>query len=124
MNAWFRVVGFPQFMYWVNGLQFDAAEFKDYCAANFITPLNSSSCFPKSNGLAEAAVKRVKYLLLKLDNYSNFVKKLYEMQSLHSSWYTLSPAEKKINRHFRTKLSTLKSFFDLVVHAGRKQFLV
>jgi hypothetical protein len=52
-----------------NGPQFDAAEFKDYCAANIITPLNSSKCFPISNGLAEAAVKSVKYLLLKSDNY-------------------------------------------------------
>jgi hypothetical protein len=74
MNAWFRGVGFPQFIYLDNGPQFDAAEFNDYWAANFITPLNSSACFPKSNGLAEAAVKSVKYLLLKWDNKSNFEK--------------------------------------------------
>jgi hypothetical protein len=40
-------------------------------------------------------VKSVKYLLLKSDNYSDFEKKLYEMQKVPSSWGTLSPAEKK-----------------------------
>jgi transposase InsO family protein len=68
MSAWFCGVGFPQYVYSDNRPQFDDAEFKDYCAANFITPLNSSACFPKSNGLAKAAVKSVKYLLLKADN--------------------------------------------------------
>jgi hypothetical protein len=34
MNAWFRGVGFPQYVYSDNGPQFDAAEFKDYYAAN------------------------------------------------------------------------------------------
>jgi hypothetical protein len=58
MNAWFGRVGFPQYVYLDNGPQFVAAEFKDYCAANFIRTLNSSACFPKSNCLAEAVDKK------------------------------------------------------------------
>jgi transposase InsO family protein len=83
MNAWFLAVGFPQFIYSDNGPQFDAAEFKDYCAANSITYLNSYACFPKSNGLAEAAVKSIKYLLLKSDIYSNFEKKFTQHIRTH-----------------------------------------
>jgi hypothetical protein len=39
---------------------------------NVIIPLNGSACFLKSNGLAEAVVKSVKYLFQKSDNYSDF----------------------------------------------------
>jgi transposase InsO family protein len=59
MNAWFREVGFPQYVYSDSGPQFNAAKFKDYCAEHYITPLVSSACFPQSNGLAEAALKSV-----------------------------------------------------------------
>jgi hypothetical protein len=47
------------------------------------------------------------------------------MHSGPSSRDTLSPAEKKFNRRFRTKMPTLDLFFDPIMHvAGRKQFLV
>jgi transposase InsO family protein len=125
ITAWFRSVGFPQYVYSDSGPQFKAAKFKDYCAKHYITPLVSSACFPQSNGLAEAAVKSVKYLLLKSDNYSDFEKKLYEMQSVPSSGGTLSPAEKFFNRRFCSYMPTLDPLFDPILQVvGRKQFLV
>jgi transposase InsO family protein len=81
MNAWFHGVGFPQYVYLDSGPQFNAAKFKYYFAKHYITPLVSSACFPKSNVLAKALVKSLKYLLLKSENYSGFEKKLYNMQS-------------------------------------------
>jgi hypothetical protein len=68
IDTWFHGVGFPQYIYSDSRPQFNAAKCKDYCAKRFITPIVSSACFPQSNGLAEAAVKRVKYLLLKSEN--------------------------------------------------------
>jgi hypothetical protein len=49
IDTWFHGVGFPQYIYLDSGPQFNAAEFKDYCAKHFIKPLVSSACFPQSN---------------------------------------------------------------------------
>jgi hypothetical protein len=76
IDTWFHGVGFPQYA---------AAEFKEYSKGHHITPLVSSACFPKSNGLAESAVKWAKYLLLKSDSYMDFENRLYEMQNIPSS---------------------------------------
>jgi hypothetical protein len=80
------------------GPQFNAAKFKYYYAKHYITPLVSS---PRSNGLAEAAVKSVKYLLLKSENYIDFANKLYDMQSVPSFGGMLSPLKKKIIADFK-----------------------
>jgi hypothetical protein len=85
----------------------------------------SSACFPKSNGLAESAVKSAKYLLLKSDSYMDFENRLYEMQNIPSSGDTLSPAEKFFKRRFRTSLPTLDPFFNPIQinsKEGRKLF--
>jgi hypothetical protein len=94
IDTWFHGVGFPQYIYLYSGPRFNTAKFKDYCDKRFIMPLVSSACFPQSNGLAEAAVKSIKYLLLQSENYTDFENKLYDMQSIPSSGVTLSPAEK------------------------------
>jgi transposase InsO family protein len=94
-----------------SGPQFNATEFKDYCDKHYITPIVSTVCFPLSNGLAEAAVKSVKYLLLKSENYIDFENKLYDMQSIPLSGGTSSPAEKNITCQFLTHMPTLDSFF-------------
>jgi transposase InsO family protein len=103
-------VGFPQYIFSDRGPQFAAAEFKEYCKGHHIIPLVSLACFPKSNGLAESAVKSAKYLLLKSDSYMDFENRLYEMQNIPSSGDTLSPAEKFFKRRFRSNLPTLVRF--------------
>jgi hypothetical protein len=79
IDTWFHGMGFPHYLFSDSGLQFAAAEFKEYCKGHHITPLVSSACFPKSNGLAERAVKSAKYLLLKSHSYMDFENRLYEM---------------------------------------------
>jgi hypothetical protein len=122
IDTWFHGVGFPQYIYWDIGPQFNAAEFKNYCEKHFITPLVSSACFPQTNRLAESAVKAAKYLLLKSDNYTDFENKLYDLQNINSSGDTLSPAEKFFKRRFCTHL---QPFFNSIMHEeGRKQFKI
>jgi transposase InsO family protein len=118
-------VGFPQYIFSDRGPQFVAAEFKEYCKGHHIIPLVSLACFPKSNGLAESAVKSAKYLLLKSDSYMDFENRLYEMQNIPSSGDTLSPAEKFFKRRFRSNLPTLDPFFNPIqINEGRKRFKI
>jgi hypothetical protein len=111
------MIGYPQYIYSDNGPQFDSKEFKDYCNGHFITPLNSSPLHAQSNGLLEAAVKAVKYLLIKSDNFADFEARLYELQALPSSGKTSSPAELFYKRSFQTKLKTLADFYNPLVAA-------
>jgi hypothetical protein len=111
INGWFKILGYTQYIYSDNGPQFDSREFKDYCNGHFITPLNSSPLHAQSNGLSEAAVKAVKYLLIKSDNFADFEARLYELQAF-SSGKTSSPAELFYKRSFRTKLPTLANLYD------------
>jgi hypothetical protein len=120
INGWFKTIGYPQYIYSDNGPQFDSKEFKDYCDGHFITPLNSSPLHAQSNGLSEAAVKAVKYLLIKLDNFADFEARLYELQAVPSSGKTSSPAELFYKCSFQTKLPTLADFYDLSLFAKRQ----
>jgi hypothetical protein len=117
INGWFKMIGYPQYIYSDNGPQFDSKEFKDYCNGHFITPLNSSPLHAQSNGLLEAAVKAVKYLLIKSDNFADFEARLYELQALPSSGKTSSPAKLFYKRSFQTKLPTLADFYNPLVAA-------
>jgi transposase InsO family protein len=125
IDTWFHGVGFPQYIFSDSGPQFDAAEFKEYCKKHHIIPLVSSACFPRSNGLAESAVKSAKYLLLKSDSYMDFENRLYEMQNIPSG-DTLSPAEKFFKRRFSLNLPTLDPFFNPIQinKQGRKPFKI
>jgi hypothetical protein len=93
-----------------NGPQFENREFKDYCNGHFIAPLNSSPLHAQSNGLSEAAVKAVKDLLIKSENFADFEARLYKLQAVPSSGKTNSPAELFYKRSFQTKLLTLAIF--------------
>jgi transposase InsO family protein len=127
IDTWFQGVGYPQYIFSDSGPQFAAAEFKGYCKGHHITSLVSSACFPKSNGLAESAVKLAKYLLLKSDSYMDFENRLYEMQNIPSAGDTLSPAEKFFKPRFRTNLPTLDPFFNPIQinsEEGRKRFKI
>ena len=54
--------GFPTHITSDGGPQF-RSEFTQFCVSNFITHTKSSAYHQQSNGLAEAGVKNVKYLL-------------------------------------------------------------
>ena len=66
-----------------------------------MNPLN-----PRSNGLAELAVKVAKHLLSKSDNYNDFHKRLLSWRNVPSANEKLSPAEKFYGRRQRDGLPT------------------
>ena len=64
LNLWFWEFGFPKNIRSDGGPQF-RNEFEEFCRANGINKQLSSPYNPQSNGLAEAAVKQMKFLLKK-----------------------------------------------------------
>lgn len=64
--GWFWEYGFPVYIKSDNGPQF-RQRFGEFCRSFHIRHNTSSSYHPRSNGLAEAAVKSMKSLLKKLD---------------------------------------------------------
>ena len=66
LSKMFNTFGWPKIIRSDNGPQF-RGPFVTFCVNHNITHETSSPHNPKSNGLAEAGVKSVKYLLLKTD---------------------------------------------------------
>ena len=65
LTAWFRWAGYPASIRTDGRAQF-RGQFKAYCGQNGINHELSSPYHPESNGHSEAAVKNIKYLLLKV----------------------------------------------------------
>ena len=63
LNSWFVEYGYPEYIRTDGGPQF-RRDFKAYCDKHYITHELSSPYNPESNGLAEAAVKNMKSLIL------------------------------------------------------------
>jgi transposase InsO family protein len=63
--GWFWEFGFPRRLKSDNGPQF-RGQFVEFCGRSHILPETSAPYNPRSNGLAEAAVKSVKFLLGKV----------------------------------------------------------
>ena len=64
LEQWFNDFGWPTHIRTDGGPQF-RSEFKEFCAAHGITHELSSPYNPESNGLAEAAVKNLKGIVLR-----------------------------------------------------------
>ena len=64
LESWFNDFGWPTHIRTDGGPQF-RSEFKQFCAAHGIQHELSSPCNPESNGLAEAAVKNLKSIVLR-----------------------------------------------------------
>ena len=85
LQSIFYEYGFPSSIMTDNGPQFRDT-FKKFCNSHSIKCIHSSPYFPQSNGLAEAAVKNCKYLLMKCQgNFELFKKKLLELRATASS---------------------------------------
>ena len=63
LNSWFVKYGYPENIHTDGGPQF-RRDFKVYCDKHYIHHELSSPYNPESNGLAEAAVKNTKSLIL------------------------------------------------------------
>ena len=106
LSKMFNTFGWPRIIRSDNGPQF-RGPFVTFCVNHNITHETSSPHNPKSNGLAEAGVKSVKYLLLKTDK----AKEDFEY-ALHSWRNTpredgTSPAQIMFGRRQNTHLPTL-----------------
>ena len=106
LDRWFLEFGYPYVIVSDNGPQF-RTDFKDYCTANNIIHSPSSPYNPRSNGLAESAVKNAKYLLQKSDNFSDFQRRLMAWRNTPSANSIESPAEKFFYRRQRATLPAL-----------------
>ena len=64
LASWFNVLGWPATIRSDGGPQF-CGPFREWCERNHIVHELSASYNPKSNGLAESAIKNVNFLLAK-----------------------------------------------------------
>ena len=106
LDRWFLDFGYPFIIISDNGPQF-RDEFKDYCLKHNIIHSTSSPYNPRSNGLAESAVKSAKYLLRKSDNFKDFQHRLQAWRNMPSANSSFSPAEKFFSRRQRADLPSL-----------------
>ena len=111
IERWFLEFGYPLIIMSDNGPQF-RTDFTAYCSAKHIRHVTSSPYNPRSNGLAESAVKTAKYLLQKSDNFADFQRRLLAWRNLPLSGSALSPNELFFNRQVRTDLPVLKKVSD------------
>jgi transposase InsO family protein len=109
MQTWFRTFGYPQFIRSDGGPCF-RTEFIEFCQKYRITHELSSAYNPESNGLAEAAVKNVKYLLYKCKlEHQSFEEALSEFH--HTPRDTgFSPSELFFKRKVKGILPSVTNF--------------
>ena len=103
LDEWFSFLGYPAVIRSDGGPQFRGL-FKDWCAERSIRHETSSPYNPNSNGLAEAAVKNVKALLLKCaSSQEDFRAALLEWRNTPRA-DGVSPSQAFFGRRQRTKL--------------------
>ena len=107
---WFQDFGFPRGMRTDNGPQF-RDRFAAFCREHYIVLDNSSPYHSQSNGLAEAAVKNIKFLLEKCKaNDEDFRSALLQWRSCPRA-NGFSPSEAFFGRRLRGKLPMLSTGF-------------
>ena len=106
LQRMFATHGIPEKLLTDNGRQFVSREFKLFSQEWNFTHLTSSPYYPKSNGLAENAVKQVKQLLEKSKkDGSNFMLGLLNLRNTPRELMG-SPAQRLMSRLTRTTLPT------------------
>ena len=106
LTSWFNTFGWPERFRSDNGPQF-RSEFDEFCKQNFIIHENSSPYYPQSNGLSEAAVKQMKFLLKKVnENHTKFSSCLLDFRNTPNA-SGKSPAQMFFGRRLRGRLPHL-----------------
>ena len=112
LKTWFNTFGWPERIRTDNGPQF-RSEFGEFCKNHNILHETSSPYYPQSNGLSEAAVKQMKYLLKKVnENVSEFSTRLLEFRNTPNV-SGKSPAQMFFGRRLRGCLPHLPGANDL-----------
>ena len=104
--------GFPQWLHLDGGPCYDSFEFSAYCEAHHIQLARSSPGHPRSNGLAESAVKSAKAILEKTDTFQEFEEHLLSWMNIPSHDTTTTPAERFFGRRLRDGLPTLEDVYE------------
>jgi hypothetical protein len=107
LESIFDDYGWPRRILSDGGPQF-RTEFNTFCNQHFIEHILTSPYHAQSNGLAEAAVKNMKHLIIKIDNFPVFIKALIHWRNVPRANDDLSPAEMFFGRRLRTNLPTLE----------------
>ncbi|MEL6359074.1 MAG: DDE-type integrase/transposase/recombinase, partial [Bacteroidota bacterium] len=110
LSSWFNMFGWPASIRSDGGPQFSSA-FTQFCKCHGIDHQLSSPYNPKSNGLAESAVKSVKYILSKANETGeNADNMLYNWRNTpRADGY--SPAQLLFGRRQKTSLPMLPHHF-------------
>uniref|UniRef100_A0A5S6QLD9 RNA-directed DNA polymerase n=1 Tax=Trichuris muris TaxID=70415 RepID=A0A5S6QLD9_TRIMR len=121
----FATFGLPRAIVSDNGPQFVSEEFEEFCDYNNVTHIKTAPYHPKSNGLAERAVRLFKdRLRASSDSVADVEQKLQRFlfsyrNSLHATTGR-TPAELQLGRRLRTKLDLLKPALDF--HIDKRLF--
>ncbi|UYV80904.1 K02A2.6-like [Cordylochernes scorpioides] len=115
LQKWMADYGIPEILTSDNGPQFSSQEFRSWTKRWNIEHSTSSPHFPQSNGLAEAAVKAIKYLISKTTTNGNlksdtFLESLMEFRNTPKA-EGRSPAQIVFGAPTRTKLPLHRSHF-------------
>ena len=112
LETWFNTFGWPERIRTDNGPQY-RSEFDKFCHDHNIIHENSSPHFHQSNGLSEAAVKQMKFLLQKVnENQKEFSTRLLEFRNTPNV-SGKSPAQMFFGRRLRGTLPHLPGANDL-----------
>ena len=106
LSNWFNHLGWPSSIRTDGGPQFQT-EFNRFCETKCIQHELSPAYHPQANGLAEAAVKNAKYLLIKCEaNKQDYQYALYQWRNMpRQDGY--SPAEMLFGRRQTMNIPTL-----------------
>ena len=113
LSHWFQLLGWPMYIRSDGGPEF-RREFDIFCAENDIIHELSSPYNPQSNGLAEAAVKNAKQLLIKCKQDKQ------DFQAALADWINIpredksSPAQLMFGRRLKSKLPCLSAHLTVV----------
>jgi len=102
-KAHFSHYGIPNICHTDNGSQFGCAEYENFAQAYSFQHTTSSPYYPEGNGQAEAAVKLMKSIMKKSDDFHAALP-LY--RSTPPKGHTYSPAQRMLLHRTRTILPT------------------
>lgn len=105
LKSHFARHGIPRILISDNGPQFTSEEFDNFCKSWNFKHKTSSPGYPRSNGMAESAVKTAKMLLKKADdNHSDPQMAFLDYRNTPLQELNASPAQLLMGRRTRTTL--------------------
>ncbi|KFD59941.1 hypothetical protein M514_07281 [Trichuris suis] len=115
----FATFGLPRYIVSDNGPQFVSEEFTTFCRSNNIVHVRTTPYHPKTNGLAERAVRTFKERLAKAGEASEMElclqRFLFSYRNTPHATTGRSPAELLIGRRLRNQLDLLKPSLESTV---------